>query len=92
VLSFLNTNDGPRRAVYPPAHRRAMIQRLYERRRFEHRFEAGPEPATFPGAAQLSVEVSPKWNEASLHVTAYGADLADFVRFRLRELRLRRID
>jgi anti-sigma regulatory factor (Ser/Thr protein kinase) len=92
VLNFLNTNDGPRRAVYPPAHHRAMIQRIYERGRFARHFEAEPEPAAFPGAAQLSVEVFPKWNEASLHVTAYGADLADLVRFRLRELRLRRID
>src|SRR5437899_8163557 len=30
VLSFLKTNDGPRRAIYAPAHHRAMIERLYE--------------------------------------------------------------
>lgn len=92
VLSFLKTNEDSRRAVYPPTHHRAMIQRIYERGRFERHFEAGPEPAAFPSAAQLSVEVFPKWSEASLHVTAYGADLADLVRFRLRELRFRRID
>jgi len=92
VLSFLKTNEGPRRTVYPPAHHRAMIQRIYEHGRLERHLEAAPEPAAFPGAAQLSVEVFPKWSEASLHVTAYGADLADLVRFRLRELRLRRID
>lgn len=92
VLSFLKTADGPRRAVYPPAHHRAMIERIYERGGLDRDFEAGPERAAFPGAAQLSVEVFPEWNEASLHVTAYGADLADLVRFRLRELCLRRID
>jgi len=92
VLSFLKTNEGPPRTVYPPAHHRAMIQRIYERGRFERHLEAAPEAVALAGAAQLSVEIFPKWNEASLHVTAYGADLADLVRFRLRELRLRRID
>lgn len=34
----------------------------------------------------------PAWREAALLVTAYGSDLAELVRFRLRELCLRRID
>ena len=92
VLSFLKTNEGPRRTVYPPAHHRAMIQRIYEHGGFERHLETAPKAAALAGAAQLKVEVFPKWSEASLHVTAYGADLADLVRFRLRELRLRRID
>jgi serine/threonine-protein kinase RsbW len=92
VLSFLKTNEGPRRTVYPPAHHRAMIQRIYEHGGFERRLEEAPKPAALAGAAQLKVEVFPKWSEAGLLVTAYGADLAELVRFRLRELRLRRID
>jgi len=92
VLSFLKTNEGARRTVYPPAHHRSMIQRIYERGRLERHLEVAPEAAALSGAAQLKVEVFPRWSEASLQVTAYGADLADLVRFRLRELRLRRID
>jgi hypothetical protein len=34
----------------------------------------------------------PEWSEASIRVTAYGAGLVDVVRYRLRELCLRRID
>src|SRR5262249_4073362 len=54
------------------------------------RLETAPTSAT-TGAAQLSVAVFPKRSEASLRVTAYGADLVDLVRVRLRELRLRHI-
>jgi len=91
VLNFLKTRPAPPRAVYLPARHQTMIQRIYEHGRFERRFETAP---TSPpaGAAQLSVEVFPKWSEASLRVGAYGADLVDLVRFRLHELRLRRID
>ena len=34
----------------------------------------------------------PGWSEAALRVAAYGRDLPDLVRVRLRELQLRRID
>jgi serine/threonine-protein kinase RsbW len=68
-----------------------MIERIYERGRFERRL--APTPASpLSGSAQLAVEIFPKWSEASLRVVAYGADLVDLVRFRLRELRLRHID
>ena len=91
VLYFLKTRPGPTRSVYLPARHQAMIQRIYEHGRFERRMEAAP--ASPPaGAAQLRVEVFPKWSEASLRVTSYGADLVDLVRFRLRELKLHRID
>jgi hypothetical protein len=59
---------------------------------FERRLETAPASSALPLAAQLSVEVFPKWSEAALRVTTYGADLAELVRFRLRELRLRHID
>jgi serine/threonine-protein kinase RsbW len=40
----------------------------------------------------VRVEVYPEWSEALLRVAAYGADLPDLVRARLRELCRRRID
>ena len=68
-----------------------MIERIYERGRFE-RTLAPASDVSLSGTAQLAVEIFPKWSEASLRVVAYGADLVDLVRFRLRELRLRHID
>jgi len=94
MLNFLRTNDGPRRAVCAPPHHRAMIERLYEHGGFRRDLQGAVEPApsTAASAAQVRVDVFPEWSEAALRVTAYGADLPELVRFRLRELCLRRID
>ena len=40
----------------------------------------------------MRVDAFQAWGEASIRVTAYGADLPDLVRARLRELCRRRID
>jgi len=91
VLMFIKTGHSPARTVFLPLRHRTMIERIYERGRFE-RTLAPAADAPLSGAAQLAVEIFPKWSEASLRVVAYGADLVDLVRFRLRELRLRHID
>jgi anti-sigma regulatory factor (Ser/Thr protein kinase)/ribosomal protein S18 acetylase RimI-like enzyme len=91
ILNFLKTNDGPRRAVYPPAHHRAMIERVYARGGLRRELKDAGTTALTPGA-QVRVDAFAAWGEASIRVTAYGADLPDLVRARLRELRLRRID
>jgi GNAT superfamily N-acetyltransferase len=92
MLSVLKTNEGPRRAVYAPAHHRKMIERLYEHGGFRRDVMDAPAVTTGTAGAQVSVDVSPEWSEASIHVSAYGADLPDLVRARLRELCRRRID
>jgi serine/threonine-protein kinase RsbW len=91
VLTFLKTGEGPPRSVFLPPLHRAMIERIYARGPFERSFDTAA-VSVLPGAAQLAVEIFPKWSEASLRVVAYGADLVDLVRFRLRELLLRHID
>jgi len=91
VLYFLRTTEGPPRSVYLPAHHRPMIERIYARGRFPRRLDDAA-PAAATGPAQLKVEIFPEWSEAALHVTAYGPDLPELVRFRLRELCLRRIE
>ena len=91
VLYFLRTNDAPARCVYLPPHHRPMIERIYSRGRFPRRLDDPPAPVA-AGPAQVKVEIFPEWSEAALHVTAYGPDLPDVVRFRLRELCLRRIE
>ena len=92
MLSFLKTNEGPRRIVYAPAHHRKMIERLYEHGAFRRDLKDASAVATYTAGSQVSVDVSIEWSEASLRVTAYGADLPDLVRARLRELCRRRID
>src|SRR5207247_6695191 len=92
MLSFLKTNEGPRRIVYAPAHHRKMIERLYEHGAFRRDLKDSSALAMPANGAQVSVDVSIEWSEASLRVTAYGADLPDLVRARLRELCRRRID
>jgi serine/threonine-protein kinase RsbW len=91
VLTFLKTGEGPKRSVYLPPRHRAMIQRIYARGRFERSFDSAP-VSVLSGTAHLAVEIFPKWSEASLRVMAYGTDLVDLVRVRLRELLLRRVD
>ncbi len=94
VLHYFKANQMPRRTVYPPEHHRAMVERIYERGGFDRMVAttspaAGPAPAR---GAQVSVKIYPAWSEAALRVTAYGDDLPDLVRLRLRELCLQRID
>ncbi len=91
VLMFIKTGHSPARTVFLPLRHRTMIERIYERGRFERTLAPASE-SPLSGTAQLAVEIFPKWSEASLRVVAYGADLIDLVRFRLRELRLRHID
>ena len=95
VLSYFKTNQGSRRTVYPPAHHRAMVERIYERSGLDRTVETATAPAAAPPLsehAQVRVDVFPGWSEAALRVTVYGSDLPDLVRLRLRELCLRRID
>jgi serine/threonine-protein kinase RsbW len=92
VLNFLRTSPGPRRAVYAPAHHQAMIDRLYGHGAFAREMQESSPGALAPRGARVRVTVYPEWSEASIRVTAYGADLPDLVRARLRELCRRRID
>jgi anti-sigma regulatory factor (Ser/Thr protein kinase)/ribosomal protein S18 acetylase RimI-like enzyme len=92
ILEFLKTNEGPRRTVYAPPHHRAMIERLYAHGGFRRDMKHAATGSTPPSGAQVKVDAFPAWSEASIRVTAYGADLPDLVRARLRELCLRRID
>jgi hypothetical protein len=72
-----------------------MVERIYERSGLDRTVETATASAAsppLPQAAQVRVDVFPGWSEAALRVTAYGRDLPDLVRLRLRELCLRQID
>jgi len=93
VLMYMKTAQGPRRTVHLPGRHRAMIERIYARIDLPRDIvEAPARPPELPAAAQVRVDVFPAWSEASIRVAAYGRDLPDLVRYRLRELQLRRID
>ncbi len=95
VLYYLKVNEGPLRVVYPPPRHREMIGRIYERggfRRDLRAFAASAGSPDMPASARITVDVFPDWSEASLAVTAYGRELPELVKFRLRELCVRRID
>ena len=93
VLIYMKTSEGSRRIVYPPARHRAMIERIYARLGLPRDVAERPVHAReLPAAAQVAADVFPVWSEAAIRVTAYGGDLPDLVRVRLRALQLRRID
>jgi anti-sigma regulatory factor (Ser/Thr protein kinase) len=93
ILNYLKTAEATRRTVYAPPHHRAVIERVYHHGAF-------PRDVRDPSAGQASaashaavrVEACPGWSEASIRVTAYGPDLPELVRARLRELCLQRVD
>jgi anti-sigma regulatory factor (Ser/Thr protein kinase) len=92
ILYYFKTSDGPARAVHAPPHHRMMIERIYRHGGFPRTFE--PVPALPPerrATSQVKVELYPEWSEAAIRVAACGSDLPELVRFRLRELCLRRV-
>jgi serine/threonine-protein kinase RsbW len=95
VLLYTRVNEEPCRDVYPPFHHRAIIRRIYERNNFRRNIMDAPdvkEPADVPPSSQVDVRVQTDASRAFMLVKQYGADLEELVKFRLRELCLRRID
>jgi anti-sigma regulatory factor (Ser/Thr protein kinase)/GNAT superfamily N-acetyltransferase len=93
ILNYLKTTEATRRTVYPPPHHRAVIERVYRHGAFPRdvRDPSGGEASTAAHAA-VRIDAFPGWSEASIRVTAYGPDLPQLVRARLRELCLQRVD
>ena len=93
ILNYLKTAEATWRTVYAPPHHRAVIERVYRHGAFPRdvRDPSGGEASAASHAA-VRVEAFPGWSEASIRVTAYGPDLPDLVRARLRELCLQRVD
>jgi GNAT superfamily N-acetyltransferase len=95
VLMYTRLNDEPWRDVYPPFHHQSIIRRIYEENNFRRNIKEAvnvKEPADVPGASQVDVRVHSDASQAYMLIKQYGADLEDLVKFRLRELCLRKID
>ena len=93
ILNYLKTTEATRRTVYPPPHHRAVIERVYHHGAFPRdiRDPSGGEAGAVSHAA-VRIDAFPGWSEASIRVTAYGPDLPQLVRARLRELCRQRVD
>ncbi len=95
VLMYTRLNDEPQRDVYPPFHHEGIIRRIYElnnyKRTVKGAADAGEQPE-LPPASQVDVSIQSDASRAFMHVAQFGDDLVELVKFRLRELCLRRID
>jgi len=95
VLLYTRLNEEPCRDVYPPFHHEAVIRRIYERNNFRRNIMKALDVRKLtdvPPSSQVDVRVQTDASRAFMLVKQYGADLGELVKFRLRELCLRRID
>jgi anti-sigma regulatory factor (Ser/Thr protein kinase)/GNAT superfamily N-acetyltransferase len=95
VLLYTRINAEPQRDVYPPFHHQAIIRRIYDANDFKRNVISPldvKEPADVPPSSQVDVRVQTEASRAFMLIKQYGADLEELVKFRLRELCLRRVD
>ena len=95
VLFYTRLNEEPWRDVYPPFHHQTIVRRIYERNSLRRNIMNALDvkvPADIPSSSQVDVRVQTDASRAFMLVAQYGADLEELVKFRLRELCLRKID
>ena len=92
VLYYTPLNPPPPRVAHPPDRHRDIIRRIYERGAFPRTISTTPTGAVTAASGRIRVDVFPDWSEASIAVEAYGNDLPQLIRTRLRELCVKRID
>ena len=93
LLFYFPLNPGPARTVYPPAHLREWVMRVYQHCGLHRQAGAGAESARAPEAASLlDIRVHGEWGRAFIQVKRGGADLLDQVRAQLQELGRQNLD
>lgn len=95
VLFYTRINEEPMRDVYPPFHHHTIIRRIYEKTGLNRNVVSASdakEQVDIPTSSQVNVKVQTEASRAFMLITQYGVDLEALVKFRLRELCLRRID
>jgi serine/threonine-protein kinase RsbW len=90
ALMYLRTNREPDRVVYPPNPYESVVCRVVEHNGLR-RTLAEAEPPEL-SISRMSVNVRRDHNVAFLRVAEPGADLAELVQARLRELCVHRVD
>jgi anti-sigma regulatory factor (Ser/Thr protein kinase)/GNAT superfamily N-acetyltransferase len=95
VLLYTRVNEEPMRNVYPPFHHQAIIRRIYENHNFRRNIVSALDikgAEDVPPSSQVDVKIQTDAGRALMLIKQYGNDLEELVKFRLRELCLRRID
>jgi hypothetical protein len=95
VLFYLKVKEGPENHFYaPPAHE-AVLRRICEVNGLARTIRTAPgriPQGDLPPLSQVKVQVRTEQNDAFLQVSSCGQDLEQVLRFRVRELCLRRLD
>ena len=95
ALFYLRYNEEPWRDAYPPFHHQAIVRRIYERNGLRRNIKNArevKEQVNISAASQINIRVQAEASRAFMLIAHYGADLEELVKFRLRELCLRKID
>ncbi|MBA4395836.1 MAG: hypothetical protein C0394_00380 [Syntrophus sp. (in: bacteria)] len=94
ALSFKYLNPPAMMILYPPAHHRAVIERLYQNiGALNHRFHTPDEDVwrRLSAEAEIRTDVLMTENCAEIHVIGYGDNVVHEVRKTLRELCLKKV-
>jgi anti-sigma regulatory factor (Ser/Thr protein kinase) len=90
VLCFRYMDSPQRLRLYPPAHHRDMVKKLYANLGVEHDF-APPEPGALAKAPELVTSVNPAESCAEIFVAGYGEGVVREVRRALRSFCLQQV-
>jgi len=92
IFIYVKFNEGPLRNIYLPPYHAGILRPIYEHGGLLRNFLTAAEIPQLPEHYQLDVMVMADAGHAILIVKEYGQDLKDMVKFRLKELCLRRIE
>lgn len=92
ALIYLRAGDEPHRTIYPPAAHEGVVRRVVEHNGLDRAIADGGRDHPPVPSSRITVNVRRDHNVAFLKVDEPGADLAEMVRARLRELCLHRVD
>jgi hypothetical protein len=92
ILLYEPLNPAPLRDIYLPPHHAGILRRIYERSKLARNFITTSDIPELPERSQVDVKVQTEASRAFLRVVEYGQDLEELVKFRLKELCLRRVD
>jgi anti-sigma regulatory factor (Ser/Thr protein kinase) len=92
VFFYVRLNEGPLRNVYLPPHHAGILRHIYQHAGLRRNFLFAGETPELPERSQVDVIVMADASQGILVVKEYGQDLEDLVKFRLKELCVRRIE
>ncbi len=95
VLFYLKLNEAPERDVYIPIHHKTIITKIYEKIKIKRNFALASDDLIKKSLSKypkVDVKVFPDLKMSMMRVVEYGQGLADQVKFRIKELCLKKIE